>query len=73
VFLFQEYKEGETKLDDALDLSIKVLSKTLDMNKLTPDKIEIATLRRIDGKTVISIMVQISRNLIYFFTDLAAK
>jgi 20S proteasome subunit alpha 3 len=60
VFLFQEYKEGETKLDDALDLSIKVLSKTLDMNKLTPDKIEIATLRRIDGKTVISIMVEIS-------------
>jgi len=54
--LKQEYKEGETKLDDALDLSIKVLSKTLDMNKLTPDKIEIATLRRIDGKTVISIM-----------------
>ncbi len=60
MFLFQEYKEGETKLDDALDLSIKVLSKTLDMNKLTPDKIEIATLRRIDGKTVISIMVEIS-------------
>ena len=73
MFLFQEYKEGETKLDDALDLSIKVLSKTLDMNKLTPDKIEIATLRRIDGKTVISIMVQISRKLLYFVTDLAAK
>ena len=73
MFLFQEYKEGETKLDDALDLSIKVLSKTLDMNKLTPDKIEIATLRRIDGKTVISIMVQISRNLPIFVTDLAAK
>ena len=44
------------KIADALDLSIKVLSKTLDMNKLTPDKIEIATLRRINGKTVISIM-----------------
>jgi len=27
-----------------------------DMNKLTPDKIEIATLRRVKGKTVISIM-----------------
>jgi 20S proteasome subunit alpha 3 len=49
----QEYKEGEMKLADALDLSIKVLSKTLDMNKLTPDKIEIATLKRVDGKTVI--------------------
>jgi|FrelakmetLWP11LW_1041352.scaffolds.fasta_scaffold88679_1 20S proteasome subunit alpha 3 len=44
------------KIADALDLSIKVLSKTLDMNKLTPDKIEIATLRRINGKTVIGIM-----------------
>jgi 20S proteasome subunit alpha 3 len=27
--LKQEYKEGEMKLNDALDLSIKVLSKTL--------------------------------------------
>jgi 20S proteasome subunit alpha 3 len=54
--LKQEYKEGEMKLTDALDLSVKVLSKTLDMNKLTPDKIEIATLKRVDGKTVISIM-----------------
>ena len=27
--LKQEYKEGEMKLADALDLSIKVLSKTL--------------------------------------------
>ncbi len=27
-----------------------------DMNKMTPDKIEIATLRRVNGKTVISIM-----------------
>ena len=26
------------------------------MNKLTPDKIEIATLRRVNGKTVISVM-----------------
>ena len=27
-----------------------------DMNKMTPDKIEIATLRRVNGKTIISIM-----------------
>jgi hypothetical protein len=27
--LKQEYKEGETKMADALDLAIKVLSKTL--------------------------------------------
>lgn len=36
--LKQEYKEGETNLQQALDLSIKVLSKTLDTNKLTSDK-----------------------------------
>ncbi len=54
--LKQEYKEGETSLDEALDLSIKVLSKTLDMTKLTPDKIEIAVLTRQDGQTVIKIL-----------------
>ena len=36
--LKQEYKEGETDLQTALELSIKVLSKTLDTNKLTPEK-----------------------------------
>jgi 20S proteasome subunit alpha 3 len=54
--LKQEYKEGETSLADALDLSIKVLSKTLDMTKLTPDKIEISTLQRVGDKTVIKIL-----------------
>jgi 20S proteasome subunit alpha 3 len=54
--LKQEYKEGEMSLDDALDLSIKVLSKTLDMTKLTPDKIEISTLRRVGDKTEIRIL-----------------
>lgn len=36
--LKQEYKENNTNLKQALDLSIKVLSKTLDTNKLTADK-----------------------------------
>ena len=54
--LKQEYKEGEMSLDGALDLSMKVLSKTLDMTKLTADKIEIATLKRNDGKTKIHIL-----------------
>jgi 20S proteasome subunit alpha 3 len=54
--LKQEYKEGEINLDGALDLSMKVLSKTLDMTKLTSDKIEIATLKRVDGKTKIHIL-----------------
>merc|ERR1719262_110792 len=37
-------------------VSMKVLSKTLDMTKLTSDKIEIATLRRDNGKTKINIL-----------------
>lgn len=36
--LKQEYKEGETNLEQALQLTIKVLSKTLDTTKLTGDK-----------------------------------
>lgn len=36
--LKQEYKEGETTLNEALALAIKVLSKTLDLTKLSPDK-----------------------------------
>ena len=46
--LNQEYKEDETSLDGALDLAIKVLSKTLDMTKLSPEKIEISTLTRLE-------------------------
>jgi 20S proteasome subunit alpha 3 len=34
----QEYKEGETTIEDALALTVKVLSKTLDTTKLTSDK-----------------------------------
>jgi 20S proteasome subunit alpha 3 len=54
--LKQEYKEGETDLKQALALSVKVLSKTLDTNKLTSDKIEIATLTRENGVTRICIL-----------------
>merc|ERR1712007_421072 len=54
--LKQEYKEGEMSLNDALDLAVKVLSKTLDSTKLTPEKIEIATLKRVNGKTKIEIL-----------------
>merc|ERR1712062_271167 len=54
--LKQEYKENETSLSEALDLAIKVLSKTLDMTKVTADKVEIATLTRKDNKTVIRIL-----------------
>ena len=54
--LKQEYKENETTLEQALALSVKVLAKTLDMTKLTADKIEVATLKRVDNKTKISIL-----------------
>jgi 20S proteasome subunit alpha 3 len=46
--LKQEYKIGETQLNDALRLAIRVFSKTLDTTKLTPDKIEIAVLQHDD-------------------------
>ena len=36
--LKQEYKIGETKLADALKLATKILSKTLDTTKLSPEK-----------------------------------
>ena len=36
--LKQEYKEEEMALKDALKLAVKVLDKTLDITKLTPDK-----------------------------------
>ena len=36
--LKQEYKDDGMTLPTALELSIKVLSKTLDTNKLTPEK-----------------------------------
>jgi len=54
--LKQEYKENETNLDQALSLAVKVLAKTLDMTKLTADKLEIATLKRVGDKTKITIL-----------------
>lgn len=48
----QDYKDDIT-LEKALDLAVKVLSKSLDMTKLTADKVEIATLTRVNDKTVI--------------------
>ncbi|KAK0167932.1 hypothetical protein PV327_001783 [Microctonus hyperodae] len=54
--LKQEYKEGETTLEDAQALAIKVLSKTLDMTKLTAEKVEMATLTRENGKTITRIL-----------------
>ena len=36
--LKQDYKDGDLNLQQALDMAIKVLSKTLDMTKLSADK-----------------------------------
>lgn len=54
--LKQDYKIGETKLTDALQLAIKIMSKTLDTNKLTSEKIELSTLTHENGKTKIRIL-----------------
>lgn len=54
--LKQEYKEDEVDLKSAVALAVKVLSKTMDTNKLTPEKVEVATLSRENGKTKIRIL-----------------
>ncbi|XP_076060208.1 proteasome alpha3 subunit isoform X2 [Oratosquilla oratoria] len=54
--LKQEYKEGVTDLHQALLLALKVMSKTLDLTKLTPDKMELATLVRADNKTTLCVL-----------------
>lgn len=41
-----DYKSDEIKLDDALVLAVKVLSKTMDTTSPTPDKVEFATVTR---------------------------
>jgi len=44
-------------LDDALALVIKVMSKTMDATKMTPDKLELATLTRDkNDKTIIRVL-----------------
>merc|ERR1712227_203293 len=54
--LKQEYKVDEMDLQACLQLAVKVLGKTLDTNKLTADKVEIATLTRENGRTCIKIL-----------------
>lgn len=55
--LKHEYKETPT-LEEALQLAIKVLNKTLDSTKLNAEKVEIATLTRhtTEDKTVIKVL-----------------
>jgi len=53
--LKQDYKDG-IPLPEAKGLVIKILSKTLDTTKLSPDKLEIATLTRENNKTKLTIL-----------------
>uniref|UniRef100_A0A7S3F9S0 Proteasome subunit beta n=1 Tax=Haptolina ericina TaxID=156174 RepID=A0A7S3F9S0_9EUKA len=48
----QEYKGEIIALSEALQLAIKVLTKTCDSTTLTPEKFDIATLTVVDGKVV---------------------
>lgn len=54
--LKQELHDSPISLAEAEDLAIKVLSKTLDMTKLTSEKIEMSTLTRTDNDTNIKIL-----------------
>ncbi|CAH1252645.1 PSMA4 [Branchiostoma lanceolatum] len=54
--LKQEYKMDEMTMQDALQLAIKVVSKTLDVSKLTPEKVELATLTRENNKTKVQVL-----------------
>nr|XP_014433164.1 proteasome subunit alpha type-4 [Pelodiscus sinensis] len=56
--LKQDYKEGEMTLKSALALAVKVLNKTMDVSKLSAEKVEIATLTRENGKTTIRVLKQ---------------
>eukprot|EP00795_Rhopilema_esculentum_P006274 gene6274-11694_t len=56
--LKQEYKEEGISLKEALNLGINVLSKTLDVQKLSTEKVEIATLTRENGNTIFHILTQ---------------
>jgi len=54
--LKQDYNEDGISLDEASKLAVKVLSKSLDLQKLTSEKVEIAHLTRKGDKTVIHIL-----------------
>lgn len=57
--LKQELSDEAIQLAEAQDMAVKVLSKSLDMNKLTSEKVEMATLTRINNKTVIKILTNV--------------
>jgi len=50
--LKQDYKDGMT-LDEALEMGLKIMAKSMDSTSLTSDKVEIATLTRDEGGRVV--------------------
>lgn len=54
--LKQDYKEEGMSLDEAQKLAVKVLSKTLDVQKLTSEKVEFATLTRRGNRTHLQVL-----------------
>jgi 20S proteasome subunit alpha 3 len=55
--LKDEYK-ADCNLHDALIMAIKVLSKTMDTTEPAADKIELSTVRRVDGEVVYHILTK---------------
>ncbi|ODV89322.1 hypothetical protein CANCADRAFT_138320 [Tortispora caseinolytica NRRL Y-17796] len=71
--LKQEYKD-DLSLNDACNIAIKVLSKTLDATSLRSDRLEFATVRlKDDGSPVISIFSADEVESLLKANDLAAK
>jgi len=54
--LKQDFKDEGMALDDALKLAVKVLSKSLDVQKITSEKVEFATLTREGDRTVLKVL-----------------
>jgi len=54
--LKQDYKEEGMSLDEALKLAVKVLSKSLDVQKITSEKVEFATLTRKGNTTLLTVL-----------------
>ena len=64
-----EYKDG-LDTDEALELAVKVLMKTIDSASPTSDNMELATLKVVEGKVVHTILKEARVNaLIKTITD----
>jgi len=60
-------------MKEALHLAVKVLSKTLDINKLSAEKIQIATLTRQGDRTMIKVLSGDDTNKLISEYEIEAK